>query len=860
MIINGDNVATIDESEILENYIKKIKFTLFSPEMIRKMSAVKLFVADIYNEDGYPIEGGFADLRMGVIDPGLRCKTCGGNAKTCPGHFGSIELIRPVIHPEFAPMINMFLKSTCQSCGRVLLTKEELDEIKEELITRDEMIASVLARVKKVKKCPHCGTEQKEIKFERPTSFYEDDKPLLPTEVRDRLAKISDDDLRELGFDPEYSRPEWAVLTVLLVPPVNVRPSITLETGERSEDNLTYKLVEILRINQRLEANINAGAPQLIIEDLWELLQYHVTTYFNNESPNVPPARHKSGLPLKTLAQRLKGKEGRFRYNLSGKRVNFSARTVVSPDGCISINEVGVPPQIAEELTVPINVTDWNLEECKKMIKSDSKPKVVYVTSPNGRRRKITDTNREEIVNELAAGWIVERQLKDGDIVLFNRYPSLHRISIMAHRVKILPGKTFRIASSVTPPYNADFDGDEMNIHVPQREEARAEAENLMLVQDQIISPRHGRAIIAPTEDHITGAYLLSLEETTFSKNEAADLLAMAGIYELPKPDLKDRYSGKLIISQLLPKNLNLKVGSKIGKKGSSKSTIEIKDGKLISGYFEKKSLHAVIEAIVLYYGNEEAKKFVDGIAKIAGEVITRNGMSVGIRDYTISEEGKKKIKEIVENAEKQVDVYIMQYQNKTLEREPGKSLKETLESKAVDTLGGIRSDIAKVLEEDLGYDNKAIVIGKIGARGSIINVTQMSGAIAQQVVREKRLHRGYVNRTMSHFKPKDLSAVARGFIRSNFINGLNPIEYFFQAMSARESIVNTAIRTARSGYMQRRMMNALQDLVVKDDLTVRDGNGRIIQTIYGGDGRDTMKIKKITEEELTPVAVPERE
>ena len=853
-------MAMLDENDILEKYINKVKFTLFSPEMIRKMSSVKLFVADTYNDDGYPIEGGFADLRMGVIDPGLRCKTCGGSVRSCPGHFGSVELIRPVIHPEFAPMIYMFLKSTCQSCGKTLLTNDEINEIKGELMTREEMISSIMSKVKKVKKCPHCTAEQKEVKFEKPTTFYEEDRLLLPTEIRDRLAKISDEDLRNLGFDPEYSRPEWAVLTALLVPPVNVRPSITLESGERSEDDLTHKLVEIIRINQRLESNINAGAPQLIIEDLWELLQYHVTTYFDNESPNIPAARHRSGRPLKTLSQRLKGKEGRFRYNLSGKRVNFSARTVVSPDGCISINEVGIPEYIASELTVPIKITDWNLEECKNLVRSETKPKAVYVTTPDGRRRKITDANKEEIVTELAAGWAVERQLKEGDIVLFNRYPSLHRMSIMAHRTKILPGKTFRVSPSVTAPYNADFDGDEMNIHVPQREEARAEAENLMLVEDQIISPRHGHAIVAPTEDHITGAYLLSLDETSFSKNETADLLSMAGISELPKPDLKGRYSGKLIISQLLPKNLNIKVESKIGKKGSGKSTIEIKNGHMLSGYLEKKSLHNIIEAIVLYSGTENARNFIDGIGKIGGEVITRKGMTVSLKDYTASEEGEKKVKQIVDNAEKQVNVYIMQYENKTLEREPGKSLKETLESKSSQTLGGIRSNIGKTLEEDLGQDNKAIVIAKIGARGSIINVTQMSGAISQQVVREKRLHRGYRYRTLSHFKQKDLTATARGFIKSSFLDGLDPIEYVFQSMSARESIVNTAIRTARSGYMQRRIMNALQDLVVKDDYSVRDGSGKIVETMYGGDGRDTTKVKKINEELSTPVGVPERE
>ena len=158
------------------------------------------------------------------------------------------------------------------------------------------------------------------------------------------------------------------------MPPVNVRPIITLETGERSEDDLTHKLVDIMRINQRLEQNINAGAPQIIIDDLWELLQYHVTTYFNNETSGIPPARHRSGRALKTLAQRLKGKEGRFRYNLSGKRVNYSARTVICVDPSIDIDEVGVPQAIAEKLTVPFYVTEWNIEEAKKLLREERVP------------------------------------------------------------------------------------------------------------------------------------------------------------------------------------------------------------------------------------------------------------------------------------------------------------------------------------------------------------------------------------------------------------------------------------------------------------------------------------------------------
>ncbi len=223
------------------------------------------------------------------------------------------------------------------------------------------------------------------------------------------------------------------ILTVLPVPPVTVRPSITLESGQRSEDDLTHKLVDIIRINQRFQENREAGAPQLIIEDLWELLQYHVTTFFDNSVSGIPPARHRSGRPLKTLSQRLKGKEGRFRGSLSGKRVNFSARTVISPDPNLSINEVGVPMPIARTLTIPAVVTPRNIEQLKVYVRNgeDVHPGANYVFRSDGRRIKVTNMNKDDLAEKLEFGWTVERQLKDGDTVLFNRQPSLHKMSIM---------------------------------------------------------------------------------------------------------------------------------------------------------------------------------------------------------------------------------------------------------------------------------------------------------------------------------------------------------------------------------------------------------------------------------------------
>ncbi|NYZ75964.1 DNA-directed RNA polymerase subunit A' [Candidatus Micrarchaeota archaeon] len=848
---------------VVDKIVEKIKFSLFSPEMVRKISAAKITVPDTYNEDGYPIDGGLVDQRLGVIDPGLRCKTCGGKIRSCSGHFGHIELVRPVIHPEFAKVIFVLLKATCQSCHRVLVSKKQIDDFKAAL-KEEEIAEQMLASIKKLSKCSYCGAKQQDVKFEKPTTFNREEKMLLPTEIREALAAIPNDDLKLLGVDPEYSRPEWMVLTVLLVPPVTVRPSITLETGERSEDDLTHKLVDIMRINQRLEANINAGAPQLIIEDLWELLQYHVTTYFNNETAGIPPARHRSGRPLKTLSQRLKGKEGRFRYNLSGKRVNFSARTVISPDPNISINDVGVPLQIAEELTVPVKVTEWNIEECKKMIMRSEYPLTNYVIRPDGKRKKVTDKSREELSTTLEVGCIIERQLQNGDTVIFNRQPSLHRISMMCHTVKVLPGRSFRLNLAVCPPYNADFDGDEMNLHVPQTEEARVEAEVLMKVQDQIISPRHGRAIIKGQEDHVSGAYFLTRKAAEFEKAEACRILAIAGIYELPKPDRGEKYSGRLLFSQLLPKDFNLAYVSKLCREKSCKKEecvddgyVVIKNGRLVSGAIESKGFESeLIEKMVRDYGSDAARDFIDNATRMALYAISKHGFSVDLTNYTIPEDGMKQVEEITENAKREVDSLVVQYKNRTLPRLPGRTLRETLEERIMMALSDARNNCEDIVQECLGAENTSILMARIGSRGSILNAIQMSAMLGQQAVRGKRITRGYKGRSLIHFRRGDLGADAKGFVTSSFRKGLNPKEYFFHAMGGRESLVNTAIRTARSGYMQRRLINALQDLVVHPDNTVRDSGGIIVQFIYGGDGNDPKKLTRGGE----VITGPERE
>ena len=928
-----------------------IEFGLMDPETYRDMSATKVITADTYDDDGYPIDMGLMDPRLGVIDPGLQCRTCGQHSGSCNGHFGHIELAAPVIHVGFTTLIRRLLRSTCRDCGRLCLTDEESNEFRDRLTRTEELgedwsdvMKSAVRQARKAKNCPHCGAEKHDIKHEKPTTYYEvqqvlsgeysnmiagamqgsavgDEDPedvdreptspqaladktgidldrideivsgsfrpreddrkaieralsldltvedmnkLMASDIRDWFEDIPDRDVETLGLESTVARPEWMVLTVLPVPPVTARPSITLDNGQRSEDDLTHKLVDIIRINQRFMENREAGAPQLIIEDLWELLQYHVTTFVDNEISGTPPARHRSGRPLKTLSQRLKGKEGRFRGSLSGKRVNFSARTVISPDPTLSLNEVGVPDRVAKEMTQTLNVTERNVEEARQYVRNgpEAHPGANYVRRPDGRRLKVTEKNCEELAEKVEADWEVNRHLVDGDIVIFNRQPSLHRMSIMAHEVVVMPYKTFRLNTVVCPPYNADFDGDEMNMHALQNEEARAEARVLMRVQEQILSPRFGENIIGAIQDHVTGTYLLTNTNPEFTETQALDLLRATSVDTLPDPDGQDEtdepyWTGRTIFSELLPDDLSLEFTSSAG------DSVHINDGELVEGTIDEDGVGAfggeIVDTITKVYSKTRARVFINEVSSVAVRSIMHFGFSIGIDDESIPPEAGDSVDEAIEEAYENVDKLIERYRAEELESLPGRTIDETLEMKIMQTLGKARDSAGEIAETHFEGTNPAVVMAESGARGSMLNLTQMAGCVGQQAVRGERINRGYENRTLSHFKQDDLSADAHGFVENSYRGGLTPKEFFFHAMGGREGLVDTAVRTSKSGYLQRRLINALSELEAQYDGTIRDTSDTIVQFEYGEDGTSPVKVSSSDETGIDVDQIAER-
>jgi DNA-directed RNA polymerase subunit A' len=580
----------------------------------------------------------------------------------------------------------------------------------------------------------------------------------------------------------------------------------------------------------------------------------------DNEISGTPPARHRSGRPLKTLSQRLKGKEGRFRGSLSGKRVNFSARTVISPDPTLSLNEVGVPDRVAKEMTQTMNVNERNLDEARRYVQNgpEAHPGANYVRRPDGRRLKVTEKNCEELAEKVEAGWEVSRHLIDGDIIIFNRQPSLHRMSIMAHEVVVMPYKTFRLNTTVCPPYNADFDGDEMNMHALQNEEARAEARVLMRVQEQMLSPRFGENILGAIQDHVTATYLLTNQNPEFNETQSLDLLRTTRIDELPASDRVDDdgtayWTGRTLFSELLPEGLDLEFTSSAG------DTVLIEDGQLLEGTIDEDAVGAfggeVVDTIAKQFSKTRARIFINEVSSLAIRTIMHFGFSISIDDESIPPEAQEQVDEAIDGAYERVQELIETYERGELESLPGRTVDETLEMKIMQALGKARDSAGDIAEDHFADDNPAVVMAESGARGSMLNLTQMAGCVGQQAVRGERINRGYEDRTLSHFAPNDLSAEAHGFVEHSYREGLTPKEFFFHAMGGREGLVDTAVRTSKSGYLQRRLINALSELETQYDGTVRDTSDTVVQFEFGEDGTSPVEVSSAEDEAAVDVA-----
>ena len=852
-----------------------VQFSMLSPDEIRKASVVEVTSKETYM-NGKPVAGGLFDVRMGVLEPGLICRTDGYTYIDTPGYFGHIELARPVFHIQHLKEIMKIMKCVCFKCSRLLLNKDLHKHVLN--MSPDERWSYVYREASKIKNCGEssddgCGHKHMtKIKQEGMANIWaiwekmgeagEDKKIKISPEIALKIFKrISDDDVSFMGFSPVWSRPEWMICEVLAVAPPAVRPSVKHDAQQRSEDDLTHIYHNIIKYNNDLRDKIANNVASNMIERVQEFLQYYIAMIVNNKAKGAEPLAQRSGRPFNCIMGRLNSKNGRIRGNLMGKRVDFSARSVITGDPNLSIRQLGVPMKIAKNITKPIKVNDKNRDFLMKLVQNgpDTYPGAKILEKKNGENTYLRYVDRLSI--RLENGDTVHRHMMDGDAVLFNRQPSLHRMSMMCHIVKVMKkGDTFRMNVGCTKPYNADFDGDEMNMHMPQNVMAETELKHLAAIPYQIISPAGNSPIVGIFQDSLLGSYRMTRPNISFTPREAMNLLMMfpeVNIDELKSAIKNNKISSFDVLSQIMSK-VTLKFKTKLFEDDedpeTSNNIFEVKNGKYIRGQIDKSVLGAsskgIIHRVFNDFGNMHASNFIDNIQNVVTEYMKSSSFSVGISDLIANKMTQDSIIEAITMQKKEVQSLIERVQLGTFENNTAKSNQVEFETEVNNILNEATNKAGKIGRKSLSKSNRFLMIVNSGSKGTLINISQMISCLGQTNIDGKRVPYGFEERTLPHYSKFDDSPGARGFIENSYISGLTAPELFFHAMGGRIGLIDTAVKTSQTGYIQRRLIKGLEDLKVEYDTTVRNNMGKIIQFEYGEDGFDSTK----TENQFIPL------
>jgi DNA-directed RNA polymerase III subunit RPC1 len=867
-------------------------------------------------------ENGPLDRRMGISGKTDTCLTCNMGHKECNGHFGHVRLVLPAFHIGYFKRVIGILQVVCKECSAILLPETERRSFLKEMrrsrkdnLRRLQIAKRVVERCKKSRDCVVCGAVNGVVKkagttalkivhekfryFNQSASakkippiskvvfdasleearatnadvdrFYkkaQDDLNAL--RVLNLFKKISDPDCELLGLDPTEVRPETFLWQFIPAPPNCIRPSVS-QDGASNEDDLTAKLGDIVQSNITLKNNLKKGAPISTIVECWDYMQLQIAIYINGD---IPGLKGETGKPTRSLVSRLKGKQGRFRGNLSGKRVDFSGRTVISPDPNLRIDEVAVPELVAKNMTYPEVVTRYNREWLQKLVRNGRTKwpgANMILKKGNTFKTMLKFGNLDQFADRLEIGDVVVRHLVDGDIALYNRQPSLHKLSILSHFVKVRPYRTFRMNECVCNPYNADFDGDEMNLHIPQTEEARTEAMELMGVKNNLVTPKNGEPIIGAIQDFISAAYMLSSKDNFFDRRSFTQIcLYMLGPdtkFDLPPPSvLKPQmlWTGKQVFNILMrpnkddPVKVNLDAACrefKQPKDGRPKDLdpndgwLVIRNSEIMCGVMDKSTIGSGKKENVFYimlrdFGPPAAAEGMNRLSKLCARWFTNVGFSIGITDVYPSERLIQSKNDLVEKAYADCDDVIAQYKAGKLEKLPGSDELETMESQVSGILSKVRQAAGEECIAQLSKYNAPLIMATSGSKGSSINVSQMVAVVGQQIISSERVQDGFQDRTLPHFPKNARHPPSKGFVRNSFFSSLTPTEFFFHAMSGREGLIDTAVKTAETGYMSRRLMKSLEDLSAKYDGTVRTSASSIVQFSYGGDNLDPVDME----------------
>jgi len=874
-----------------------IQFSVLSPEEIKASSVAEIVSRDTYINNK-PVMGGLFDPRMGVLDPGLICPTDGLNYMQTPGYFGHIELARPIFYIQYLESIKKILRCICIRCSKLKISKHKHQFcLKLDGKKRWDYVFKEASKIRRCgeETCDGCGTKQPRKIYKEGlatimgewenTDKITDENGAIknkliikytPEQVIKLFRRISDEDVSFMGFSPIFSRPEWFVCQVLAVPPPAVRPSVKHNSQQRSEDDISHIIVNIIKANKTLQEKIQQNANQKVIDDWTTVLQYYCATMIDNKIPGVAAVAQRSGRALKSIKERLVGKQGRVRGNLMGKRVDFSARSVIGPDPNLSIRELGVPVKIAKNITFPAKVNKRNKAFLTKLVQNgpDKYPGANVLEKYTGLSISLRHKDKSNI--RLDEGDVVHRHMLDGDPILFNRQPTLHRMSMMCHIAKIMHvGSTFRMNVADTKPYNADFDGDEMNLHGPQDEESQAELMYLAAVPKHIISPANNKSIVGVFQDSLLASYRFTRKNINFTHRQAMNLLMYYNNVNvnLFKNNKKKKITSFQVLSQILPpistRFPNGQYNSDENKK-TSNNIIEIVNGVYKRGLIDKGVLSGASKGLLQHifndFSHQHSSDFIDNLQSIVTEYMKLTSYSVGISDLISDEDTNSKIISEIITKKKNVKKLINQLHLDVFENNTGKSNEVEFETQVNSILNDARAEAGKIGRKNLDTNNRFIMMVNAGSKGSNINIAQMISCVGQQNVDGKRIPYGYEDRTLPHYCKYDDSPESRGFVESSFIQGLTPEELYFHAMGGRTGLIDTAVKTSQTGYIQRRLIKGMEDLKVVYDMTVRNNKGKIIQFKYGEDSINACKsetqnlpvIKMTLEEIFAHFQIPE--
>ncbi len=897
--------------------VSKVSFKVYGSNDIAKNAVTKVNDVSMYSR-GIPSHKGINSLAMGSTDRRIRCTTCDQLMQKCPGHTGEIRLPLPVYQALYIDHTLKCLRSVCFFCSAVCLTDDDKSSLLEKYTDDKTRFSFAYTIARSKKKCPCCKGLRPNytrgplgIKTDWPDTAFESDEEreyamqkFTPALAYMILDKINEYDAKV--FFGKGMHPRDLIATSVIVPPPIIRPAISTAEGSRTrgQDDLTLRLQEINRRTNELRLCIN----KLNADPETKVTRYSVETCMpcnsdavvdelhtfildsNKATPElferwnrlqadvlclVNPASVRGGLPAsmannnrggtngKFVLSRIKGKDGRFRNSLMGKRVNFSGRSVITPDSTIDVDHVGVPIELAKVLTVPEKVTPSNICDLRQRILNG--PDNIYgaqsVITEDGDLLSLRSCkDRNSVV--LRYGWIVERHLKNNDWVIFNRQPTLHRMGFNGHRVVLVSGKTFRLNLSVCAVYNADFDGDEMNIHVCQSACATSEVATLMAINRNIISAQNNKPCFGIVQDSLVGAWLITSPNVFLSR---ADMLRYAmyikhandGNFEIPPPAIKypvQLWTGCQLISLVLPKQMKYNKGSVQVTESYEIKDLHIQDGSIVFGRLSKATLGASAGGISdiihhEYGGPKKAVEFLSDTQRVVNQWLLYNhSFSIGASDCVTNKTSHSDVVECIESAS--VNSRFI------LESKIPKSLLPLAEGATTRILSDVIMKTATIIKNNADLENSIITCVTAGSKGSPLNIAQICGQVGQQIVGGERIVNGNDGRTLPCFNYNDKSAInSNGYIQNSFMLGLTPTEFFFSAMSGREGLVDTAVKTANSGYIQRCLVKASEDNQCHYDGTVRNAQGNIVQFKYA-DNFDPCKVERV---QLSPILMDDK-